>query len=89
MPALNEAINVLYAKRGQTATHLSAASFEAETNKAEPNEAEANKAEAKKPQPIDTVIHLAGVAHVGQAHAPAPRGRHRLDGSPCRWAEVS
>ena len=67
-PVLNEPINVLYAKRGQAATHLSEASFEAETNKAEPNKAEPNK-----PQPIDTVIHLAGVAHVGRAQAQQAR----------------
>ena len=76
-PVINEEINVLYAKRGQAATHLSEASLEAETNKAEANEAESykaesnkaepNKTDAKKAQPIDTVIHLAGVAHVGQA----------------------
>ncbi len=65
---LNEAINVLYAKRDQAATYLSGASFETETNKAE-----INKAEAKKPQPIDTVIHLAGVAHVGRAQAQQAR----------------
>lgn len=67
-PVLNKAINVLYAKRGQAATHLSEAAFEAETNKAE-----TNKAKAKKPQPIDTVIHLAGVAHVGRAQAQQAR----------------
>ena len=77
-PVINEEINVLYAKRGQAATHLSEASLEAETNKAEANEAESNKAEpnktdAKKAQPIDTVIHLAGVAHVGQAQAQQAR----------------
>lgn len=67
-PVLDEAINVVYAKRGQAATHLSEAAFEAETNKAE-----TNKAKAKKPQPIDTVIHLAGVAHVGRAQAQQAR----------------
>ena len=77
-PVINEEINVLYAKRGQAAIHLSEASLEAETNKAEANEAESNKAEpkktdAKKAQPIDTVIHLAGVAHVGQAQAQQAR----------------
>lgn len=77
-PVINEEINVLYAKRGQAATHLSEATLEAETNKAEANEAESNKAEpnktdAKKAQPIDTVIHLAGVAHVGQAQAQQAR----------------
>ena len=77
-PVINEEINVLYAKRGQAATHLSEASLEAETSKAEANEAESNKAEpkktdAKKAQPIDTVIHLAGVAHVGQAQAQQAR----------------
>ena len=77
-PVINEEINVLYAKRGQAATHLSEASLEAETNKAEANEAEPykaepNKTDAKKAQPIDTVIHLAGVAHVGQAQAQQAR----------------
>jgi len=82
-PVINEEINVLYAKRGQAATHLSEASLEAETNKAEANEAESykaesnkaepNKTDAKKAQPIDTVIHLAGVAHVGQAQAQQAR----------------
>ena len=72
-PEFNEAINVLYAKRGQAATHLSEASFEAETNKAETNKAAVNKAKAKKPQPIDTVIHLAGVAHVGRAQTQQAR----------------
>ena len=67
-PVINEEINVLYAKRGQAAIHLSEASLEAETNKAE-----TNKADAKKAQPIDTVIHLAGVAHVGQAQAQQAR----------------
>jgi nucleoside-diphosphate-sugar epimerase len=60
---INEEINVLYAKRGQAATHLSEASLEAEPN----------KTDAKKAQPIDTVIHLAGVAHVGQAQAQQAR----------------
>ena len=72
-PVINEEINVLYAKRGQAATHLSEATLEAETNKAEANEAEPNKTDAKKAQPIDTVIHLAGVAHVGQAQAQQAR----------------
>ena len=72
-PALNEAINVLYAKRGQAATHLSKAAFEAETNKAETSKAEASKVKIGKPQPIDTVIHLAGVAHVGRAQAQHAR----------------
>lgn len=72
-PVLNKAINVLYAKRGQAATHLSEAAFETETNKAETNKAETDKAKAKKPQPIDTVIHLAGVAHVGRAQAQQAR----------------
>lgn len=67
-PVLDEAINVVYAKRGQAATHLSEAPFEAETNKAE-----TQKAKAQKPLPIDTVIHLAGVAHVGQAQAQQAR----------------
>ena len=67
-PVINEEINVLYAKRGQAATHLSEASLEAESYKAEPN-----KTDAKKAQPIDTVIHLAGVAHVGQAQAQQAR----------------
>ena len=67
-PVINEEINVLYAKRGQAVIHLSEASLEAETNKAE-----TNKADAKKAQPIDTVIHLAGVAHVGQAQAQQAR----------------
>jgi len=62
-PVINEEINVLYAKRGQAATHLSEASLEAEPN----------KTDAKKAQPIDTVIHLAGVAHVGQAQAQQAR----------------
>ena len=61
---LTKAIKVLYAKRGQAPSYLSAASFEAKANKAE---------NAEKDETIDTVIHLAGVAHVGQAQAQQAR----------------
>ena len=52
----NEAIKVVYAKRGQAPSYLSATSIK-----------------AKKTEPIYTVIHLAGVAHVERAQEKQAR----------------
>ena len=56
VPQSNEAIKVLYAKRDQATSCLSAVAIK-----------------AKKSEPIDIVIHLAGIAHVGRARAQQAR----------------